>query len=75
MKQIRATPSKVVNDPTFCRVKYLRYADDVRHLTQGEILLAEKKGSEGITFGPPYLPEGESYTIKGHRLRIGRSEK
>ena len=28
MKQIRATPSKMVNDPTFCRVKYLRYADD-----------------------------------------------
>src|SRR5438874_13000366 len=28
MKRIRATPSKVVNDPTFCRVKYLRYADD-----------------------------------------------
>ncbi|BCL78936.1 group II intron reverse transcriptase domain-containing protein [Ktedonobacteria bacterium brp13] len=28
MKQIRATPSKVVNDPTFCRIKYLRYADD-----------------------------------------------
>jgi group II intron reverse transcriptase/maturase len=28
MKQIRAIPSKVVNDPTFCRVKYLRYADD-----------------------------------------------
>ncbi|WP_216369009.1 reverse transcriptase/maturase family protein, partial [Dictyobacter arantiisoli] len=28
MKQIRATPSKMVNDPTFCRIKYLRYADD-----------------------------------------------
>lgn len=28
MKQIRATPSKMVNDPTFCRTKYLRYADD-----------------------------------------------
>jgi retron-type reverse transcriptase len=28
MKQIRATPSKVVNDPTWCRIKYLRYADD-----------------------------------------------
>ncbi len=28
MKQIRAIPSKVVNDPTFCRIKYLRYADD-----------------------------------------------
>jgi Bifunctional DNA primase/polymerase, N-terminal/AAA domain/Primase C terminal 1 (PriCT-1) len=36
------------------------YADDVRHLTQDEILLTEKKGLEEMTFGPPYLPEGES---------------
>jgi Type II intron maturase/Reverse transcriptase (RNA-dependent DNA polymerase) len=28
MKQLRATPSKLVNDPTFGRLKYLRYADD-----------------------------------------------
>jgi retron-type reverse transcriptase len=28
MKQIRAIPSKVVNAPTFCRMKDLRYADD-----------------------------------------------
>jgi group II intron reverse transcriptase/maturase len=28
VKQMRATPSKMVNDPDFVRVKYLRYADD-----------------------------------------------
>ena len=28
MKQIRSTPSKVVNDPEYIRLKYLRYADD-----------------------------------------------
>jgi hypothetical protein len=59
-KRRRSIPSVVVNDPHFIRIKYQRYADDVRHLTQDEILLAEKKGSEEMTFGPPYLPEGES---------------
>lgn len=28
MKQIRATPSKMVDDPAYGRMKYLRYADD-----------------------------------------------
>ncbi len=28
MKQLRATPSKLVNDPAYGRLKYLRYADD-----------------------------------------------
>ena len=28
------------------KVNVVRYADDVRHLTQDEILLAEKRGSE-----------------------------
>lgn len=28
MKQIRKTPSKVVNDPDYLRLRYLRYADD-----------------------------------------------
>ena len=32
--------------PRLPPLRYLRYADDVRHLTQDEILLAEKRGSE-----------------------------
>jgi len=28
VKQIRKTPAKMVNDPEFIRIKYLRYADD-----------------------------------------------
>ena len=43
---MRSLPAVEVNDLNFIRVKYLRYADDVRHLTQDEILLAEKRGSE-----------------------------
>ena len=42
------------------KVNLIWYADDVRHLTQDEILLAEKRGSEEMTSGSPYLPEGES---------------
>lgn len=46
VQNIRSTPAVVVNDPAFIRITYVRYADDVRHLTQDEILLAEKRGSE-----------------------------
>jgi len=34
------------NDHIYKRLYYCRYADDVRHFTQHEILLAEKRGSE-----------------------------
>jgi hypothetical protein len=33
VRQIRSIPAVQVNDPNFIRLKYLRYADDVRHLT------------------------------------------
>ena len=38
----------------------VRYADDVRHLTQDEILLSEKRGSEGETSGSSHQPGRES---------------
>jgi len=40
------TPSSDPQDPEYRRLFYTRYADDVRHLTRYEILLAEKGGSE-----------------------------
>jgi RNA-directed DNA polymerase len=40
--------------------RLVRYADDVRYVTQNEILLAEKGGSEEETFGSSHLPRGES---------------
>ncbi len=45
-KQAQKLPSVDTHDPDFRRLRYCRYADDVRHLTQNEILLAEKRGSE-----------------------------
>ncbi len=45
-KQLQKLPSIDPHDPDYRRLKYVRYADDVRHLTRYEILLAEKGGSE-----------------------------
>jgi retron-type reverse transcriptase len=45
-KQMQRLPSIDPDDPDYRRLRYCRYADDVRHLTQYEILLAEKGGSE-----------------------------
>jgi len=44
--QRRRLPSGDPFDGTYKRLVYCRYADDVRHVTQDEILLAEKGGSE-----------------------------
>ena len=45
-QQAQKLPSQDPQDPDYRRLRYCRYADDVRHLTQDEILLAEKRGSE-----------------------------
>ena len=45
-KEGQKLPSQVSDDPNYRRLRYCRYADDVRHFTQHEILLAEKRGSE-----------------------------
>src|SRR6266487_4368360 len=45
-KQRRKLPSQHPQDPDYRRLRYVRYADDVRHLTHNEILLAEKGGTE-----------------------------
>jgi hypothetical protein len=58
-KQRRELPSQDPNDPDYRRLRFVRYADDVRHLTQDEILLAEKGGSEGETSGSSHLPGTE----------------
>src|SRR5689334_14496928 len=41
-KQLQKLPSIDPQDPDYRRLKYVRYADDVRHFTRYEILLAEK---------------------------------
>jgi group II intron reverse transcriptase/maturase len=44
--QAQRLPSCDPTDPNYRRLRYCRYADDVRHVTRNEILLAEKGGSE-----------------------------
>src|SRR5260221_4810446 len=46
LRRAQQLPSRDPNDPTYRRLRYIRYADDVRHFTHNEILLAEKEGSE-----------------------------
>ena len=45
-KQRQCLPERHALDPNYRRLRYVRYADDVRHLTHNEILLAEKGGTE-----------------------------
>ena len=45
-KDMLKTQAKDQQDPDYRRLHFVRYADDVRHLTHNEILLAEKGGSE-----------------------------
>jgi nicotine oxidoreductase len=42
VKQMRVTPSALVNDPNFIRIKYLRYADDWLVGVSGSHALAEE---------------------------------
>lgn len=60
VRQIRSIPAVQVNDPNFIRLKYLRYADDVRHLTRCSIPLRERRSSEEMTSGSLSSPGGES---------------
>jgi group II intron reverse transcriptase/maturase len=45
-KRQQQLPCYDTTDPDYRRLRYLRYADDVRHLTHNKILLAEKGGTE-----------------------------
>jgi retron-type reverse transcriptase len=59
-KQGQQLPSHDTQDPEYRRLKYIRYADDVRHLTRCLIPLAERRSSEETTSGSLNLPGGES---------------
>jgi hypothetical protein len=69
--QRRKVPSGDPFDRDYKRLHFCRYADDVRHLTHNEILLAEKGGSEEETFGSSHLPRGESRRGKEHVREAG----
>jgi group II intron reverse transcriptase/maturase len=59
LRQMQQLPS-VAEDSEYRRLKYVRYADDVRHLTHCLIPLEERRSSEETTSGSLDLPEGES---------------
>jgi group II intron reverse transcriptase/maturase len=59
-KRLQKLPSIDPRDPDYRRLKYLRYADDVRHLTRCLIPLGERRSSEEMTSGSLGLPSGES---------------
>ena len=59
-KAAQHLPSKDPQDPSYRRLHYCRYADDVRHLTHCLIPLGERRSSEEMTTGSLGLPGGES---------------
>jgi retron-type reverse transcriptase len=59
-KRMRQLPSIATHDPAYRRLRYCRYADDVRHLTRCSIPLRERRSSEEMTSGSLSLPGGES---------------
>ena len=59
-KEMLNIPATDPQDPTFRRLTYVRYADDVRHLTRCLIPLGERRSSEEMTSGSLCPPGGES---------------
>jgi retron-type reverse transcriptase len=59
-KQAQHLPAGDPDDPDFRRLRYVRYADDVRHLTHCLIPLGERRSSEETTSGSLDQPECES---------------
>ena len=55
VQQIRSIPAVVVNDPTYIRIKYLRYADDWLLGISGPRSLAEQVKEELTTFLSQHL--------------------
>jgi hypothetical protein len=70
-RQMQQMPSIDPEDPDYRRLYYIRYADDVRHLTRYEILLSEKRGSEEMTSGSSHLPGRENGREKEHVSKAG----
>jgi group II intron reverse transcriptase/maturase len=66
MKHIRKTPSKLVNDPEYIRIKYLRYADDWLIGLSGGHALAEEIKEQVKTF----LSEHLKLTLSDEKTRI-----
>lgn len=66
VKQMRATPSREINDPNFIRVRYLRYADDWMVGICGSRSLAEEIKQEIKV----YLQDQLKLTLSEEKTRI-----
>jgi group II intron reverse transcriptase/maturase len=66
MKQLRVTPSKLVNDPAYGRLKYLRYADDWLIGLCGSQATAEEIKEQVKTFLQDHL----KLTLSEEKTRI-----
>ncbi len=72
MKQIRATPSKMVDDPAYSRMKYLRYADDWLIGVCGSHATAEEIKEQVKTFLQDHLKLTRSRREDAHYERTNR---
>jgi group II intron reverse transcriptase/maturase len=71
VQQIRSIPAMVVNDPTFIRIKYLRYADDWIVGISGPRNLAEQVKEEIATFLSQHL----KLTLSTEKTKITHARK
>jgi hypothetical protein len=73
--QMQRLPSRDTRDPDYRRLRYIRYADDVRHLTRCLIPLGERRSSEEMTSGSLGLPGGESQRGNEHAEKAEKDAK
>lgn len=71
VQQIRSIPAMVVNDPTFIRIKYIRYADDWLVGISGPRSLAEQVKEELSTFLSQHL----KLTLSTEKTKITQARK
>jgi hypothetical protein len=74
LKEMQQIPSLDVHDPEYRRLRYVRYADDVRHITRRSIPFAERRGSEGKTSGSTAYPAAKAKRDRSMPLKRGRSK-
>jgi hypothetical protein len=71
-RERRSVPAVDPMDPGFRRLRYCRYADDVRHITRRWIPFAERRGLEDMTLGPTAYPAAK---VKGDRSMPSKRER
>jgi group II intron reverse transcriptase/maturase len=69
-----ALPSSDTHAPDFRRLHYVRYADDVRHITRRQIPFTERRGSEDMTPGSTTYLEAKAEGDNSMSLKRRTSE-